>query len=155
MAGATIRKLTLNDLASHKRIIDGVGLFPSAMLDDMVEPYLSGASEEIWLTAEQGGVIGLAYAAPERMTDGTWNLLLIAVDPARHGDGAGTALMREAERLLTDNRVRVLLVETTGLPEFERTRRFYDYIGYEREAVIRDFYAQGEDKVVFRKALTA
>jgi RimJ/RimL family protein N-acetyltransferase len=42
-------------------------------------------------------------------------------------------------------------VETSGLPEFEATRRFYERNGYVREARIRDFYRKGEDKIVFWK----
>jgi hypothetical protein len=49
---------------------------------------------------------------------------------------------------------RVLLVETSGLPEFGRTRAFYLHLGYAEEARIREFYQAGEDKIVFRKALT-
>jgi hypothetical protein len=41
------------------------------------------------------------------------------------------------------------------LPTFERTRAFYAKNGYDQEARIRDFYKSGEDKIVFRKALTA
>lgn len=48
---------------------------------------------------------------------------------------------------------RVLLVETSELPEFERTRAFYRTNGYAEETRIREFYAAGEDKVVFWKAL--
>jgi RimJ/RimL family protein N-acetyltransferase len=49
----------------------------------------------------------------------------------------------------------MLLVETSGLPDFERTRTFYAKCGYEEEARIRDFYAVNDDKVVFRKVLNA
>lgn len=48
---------------------------------------------------------------------------------------------------------RLLLVETSALPAFEGTRAFYRRLGYEEEARIRGFYAAGEDKVVYRKAL--
>ena len=54
---------------------------------------------------------------------------------------------------MTERGERVLLVETSGLPGFERTRAFYRKLGYDEEARIRDFYQAGEDKVVFRKAL--
>lgn len=43
----TMRAVTRDDLAAHRRTIEGVGLFPSEMLDEMAEPYLSGSSDEI------------------------------------------------------------------------------------------------------------
>ena len=48
---------------------------------------------------------------------------------------------------------RTLLVETSGTDKFFRTRSFYEQIGYETEACIRDYYDAGDDKIVFRKAL--
>jgi hypothetical protein len=46
-----------------------------------------------------------------------------------------------------------MFVETSGLPTYERTRRFYLKNGYEREATLRDYYRDGDDLVVFRKRL--
>jgi ribosomal protein S18 acetylase RimI-like enzyme len=63
------------------------------------------------------------------------------------------ALLRHVEQALAARGERLLLVETSGSPGFERTRAFYRKRGYEEEARIRDFYRAGEDKVVFRKAL--
>lgn len=48
-----------------------------------------------------------------------------------------------------------LQVETSGLESFEYVRGFYRKSGYDEEARIREFYKAGEDKIVFRKALTA
>lgn len=142
------------DVAGFKRVIDATGLFPSAMLDEMIAPYLSGnAGGEIWLACSEAEPVGLLYCAPERMTEGTWNMLLIAVDPAAQGRGNGSALTRSLEAMLAEKGARVLLVETSGLAAFEGTRRFYRRLGYVEEARIRDFYRAGEDKVVFWKAL--
>ena len=149
-----IRPIVPTDLPQLKAVIDGCGLFPSEMLDDMVAGFLSGESkEEFWLTIDDQGSQAIAYCAPERMTQGTWNLLLIAVHPAKQGKGLGSCLMRHIERALAARGDRVLLVETSGLPSFEQTRAFYDKLGYDREARIRDFYNAGEDKIIFRKAL--
>jgi ribosomal protein S18 acetylase RimI-like enzyme len=63
--------------------------------------------------------------------------------------------MRHMENALRANGQRLLLVETSGLPIYERTRAFYAKCGYEEEARIRDFYTAGDDKIVFRKALNA
>lgn len=151
-----IRPAAAADLPALASVIDATGLFPSAMLPDMMAAYLDGtATEERWLVlAEEGGApAAVAYVAPERLTSGTWNLLLIAVHPSRQGRGLGAALMAHVEAMLAARGERLLLVETSGLPEFARTRAFYLGLGYGQEARIRDYYQAGEDKVVFRKAL--
>ena len=155
---STIRPVTPADVPGLKAVIDETGLFPSALLDDMLAGYLGGqGSDDLWLTVaasgREDGAIAVAYVAPERMTSGTWNLYLIAVLPAYQSRGVGAGLVRRIEDTLAARGARVLLVETSGLPEFERTRAFYRTIGYDEEARIREFYAPGEDKVVFRKAL--
>jgi ribosomal protein S18 acetylase RimI-like enzyme len=151
---STIRPVTAADLPALRAVIDATGLFPSELLDGMAAPHLAGeAPDEIWLTADSGAPQAIAYCAPERMTSGTWNLYLIAVHPDRQGQGHGAAVLRHLEGLLAARGGRVLLVETSGLPDFARTRGFYLTRGFEQEARIRDFYAAGEDKLVFRKAL--
>ena len=87
------------------------------------------------------------------MTEGTWNVLAIAVHPDAQGRGHGSALMRHIEASLAERGERVLLVETSGVPAFDRTRAFYRGLDYDEEARIRDYWAAGDDKVVFRKAL--
>jgi GNAT superfamily N-acetyltransferase len=154
----TIRAVAPSDVPALKAVIDATGMFPSEMLNGMLADYLGGRGvQEFWLTAVEDGndqPFAVAYCAPERMTSGTWNLLLIALHPDRQGRGNGAEILAYVERLLAAQGERVLLVETSGLPAFGRTRAFYARCGYDEEARIRDFYAAGEDKVVFRKALS-
>jgi ribosomal protein S18 acetylase RimI-like enzyme len=151
MTHDTIRPLRRDDLARTLALIAAVDLFPPEMLPDMAAPFLDGA-DEVWLIAGAGA--GLAYAAPERLTDGTWNLLLLAVDPARQGRGLGRRLVEAVEAALRKKEARLLLVETSGVPDFAGQRRFYRKLGFRREARIRDYYQAGDDKIVFAKALT-
>lgn len=150
-----IRPLVAGDLPAVKAAIDTTGLFPSELLEDMTAPFLGGtAGDEFWLVAAEDGRAGaVAYCAPERMTSGTWNLLLIAVREDRQGRGLGGLLTRRVEHEAAGRGGRILLVETSGLPAFERTRAVYRRLGYSEEARIRDFYAAGDDKIVFRKAI--
>lgn len=143
------------DLPALKAVIEATGLFAPELLDEMLDAYLAlGDAQDRWVVVEHGDrPIGFAYSAPERMTEGTSNLLLIAVHPDHQGRGVGQALMRDAEASLAADGQRVLLVETSGLPEFERTRAFYRRLGYTQEARIRDYYAAGDDKIVFWNAL--
>jgi hypothetical protein len=53
-------------------VIDGTGLFPSELLDDMLADSPTGeVGDELWLTADGvgkgAGPVAVAYAAPERM----------------------------------------------------------------------------------------
>jgi ribosomal protein S18 acetylase RimI-like enzyme len=149
-----IRPTEISDLPSIKEVITACGLFPAEMLDDMVGPFLAkDSAQEFWLTLEDDKPFGIAYCAPERMTEGTWNLLLIALHPSRQGKGHGSRLMRHVEERLNEARQRILLVETSGLPEFASTRNFYAKLGYNHEARIRDYYNAGEDKIVFWKSI--
>lgn len=150
-----IRPLTVEQLPAVKSVIEDVALFPSELLDDMTAPFMAGTAQaELWFVAIADGVAcAVAYCAAERMTDGTWNLLLIAVRRDRQGEGLATALTNHVERMLAERGARILLVETSGLPTFERTRAVYRHLGYVEEARVREFYAAGEDKVVFWKRL--
>ena len=87
------------------------------------------------------------------MTEGTFNLTMIAVRPDLQGQGRGTELTRHVEAMLRDRGERILIVDTSSLPEFDRTRDFYRKSGYTQEARIRDYYKDGDDKVTFRKML--
>lgn len=139
-----------------KAVIDANDLFPSHLLDDMMAGYFNGdAGDDFWLTDDDDRPVAVAYYAPERMTEGTWNLYLIAVHPNYQGQGRGAALLRHVEQTLAARGERLLLVETSGSASFERTRSFYRTCGYDEEARIRDFYQAGEDKIIFRKALAA
>ncbi len=149
-----IRPSTADDIPSLSHVIDASGLFPSSMLAEMLGPYLMGKdAEHRWLTFDDGAAQGVAYFVPERLTDRTWNLLLIAVHPDQQGKGVGGALLKAVESTLLDLSGRMLIIETSGVEGFEAQRGFYRKCGYSEEARIRDFYQAGDDKVVFRKVL--
>lgn len=152
-----IRPTTPDDTTALIAIADAIGFQANELekLSEMLSDYFSGDSnnDHFWITDDDNGPVGVAYCEPERMTNRTWNLQLIAILPDRQGQGRGTRLLHYVEQTLTVRGERILLVETSGLPSFERTRAFYAKCGYEEEARIRDFYAVGDDKIVFRKVL--
>lgn len=149
-----IRAIAPEDLPALKIVISANELFPAEMLDEMTADYFQNEScKDIWLTYTQAKAVAIIYCAPERMTEGTWNLYLIAVHPDYQGQGIGTALIHHLEQILAEQEERLLLVETSSLDEFKSTQKFYQKRGYEQEAKIREFYQAGEDKIVFRKSL--
>lgn len=104
---------------------------------------------------ENDALRGVAYYEPALATDRTWYLRMIGVRRNLQGQGHGAALMQHVEDALKTDGQRILLVETSGTPDFTLTRRFYAKLGYEKEARVRDYYAPGDDMVLFRKLLNA
>ena len=156
----TIRAATVEDLPALKTLVAAIGLFqPDELeqLDLMMEAYLAGDGDagDHWIVDDRDGLVGVAYYAPERMTEGTWNLYLIGVRPDRQRQGGGKALLVHVEEALRTGGARLLIVETSGLDGFEDRRAFYNACGYAGVARISDFYKAGDDKIVFWKALQA
>ena len=150
-----IRPTHIQDIARLQTVLEETGLFPSEMLPEMMQDFLSNPeSQSLWLTCEdQGEPIGFCYAAPEELTDGTWNMLAIAVHPMTQSRGAGAAILASLEALLRERGQRVLIADTSGKDAFSGTRAFYAQNGYTQEARIRDFWAEGDDKITFWKRL--
>lgn len=156
MTEPTVRAMTRADLPAIADLLDHVALFPKEMLHDLAAPYLNGHAEHLWLVAAEGNAItGFAYCEPERATEGCFNLLAIAVAADRQRGGHGARLIAGLEAELAARRARILLVETSALPAYAGARAFYPRCGFTEEARLRDFYADGDDKIVFWKRLTA
>ena len=101
--------------------------------------------------AEQDDLAGFSYYAPAAMTDRSWYLYWLAVDPARQGQGVGKELLDRAEAAIRSAGGRLLVIETSGLAHYEPARRFYAKCGYRSDGRVVDFYADGDDMVVFTK----
>jgi ribosomal protein S18 acetylase RimI-like enzyme len=125
-------------------------------LRQVLADYFGGKSNEghVWLVDKEVDKLrGVAYYGPALMADRTWYLYMIALQPESQGQGYGTALIQSVENALQTTDQRLLLVETSGLPQYDLARAFYIKCGYEQEARIRDFYTTGDDKIVLRKVL--
>lgn len=152
-----IRNANISDRSAIKSITEAIG-FDLAEVDTVLSSFdqaFNGgtASVPLWLVDDDGSVQGLAYVEPERMTDGTYNLLLLAVHPSQQKQGRGAELVKQVEHTVMERGGRILLIETMATEDFAHVRRLYERLGFEKEAQIRDFYAEGYDKLIFWKAI--
>jgi GNAT superfamily N-acetyltransferase len=140
-------------------IARGTGVFKPIeieALEEVLDDYHDGNLHQGHqaVTFEQDGrAIGFAYYAPTPMTDRTWHLYWIFVEQQIQAKGIGAKLLKHAEEEIRRLSGRMLIIETSALPIYDLTRKFYVKHGYEITGVIRDFYADGDDMVVFRKLL--
>jgi ribosomal protein S18 acetylase RimI-like enzyme len=150
-----IRKVARKDIEGLKKVLNSIELFPSEMLEDLIAPYFTlPETEEIWFTAlRDEQPVSIGYCAPEKLTDRTYNLYAIGVQNSLQNQGIGKEMMLFIEECLQKKGARILIVETSSAPEQEAARAFYFQIGYSREAILRDFWRDGEDKIIFWKKL--
>lgn len=99
-------------------------------------------------------VLGYACWGPVPLTDRVHDLYWIAVDPGAQRGGVGRALLEEVETRLRQDGQRMLLIETASKESYASTRRFYERTGYDEVSRLRDFYRDGDDKVVYGKRFT-
>lgn len=124
-----------------------------AMMDDYVaREHDRGHGCAIDVDAS-GEPVAVAYWEPATATDRSWYLTMIGVRRDRHRQGRGSVLLRYVEQQLRADGQRLLLVETSSTPTFDRARSFYRSRGYGEEARVRDYYEPGDDMILFRKAL--
>ena len=153
---ATLRSLTAADRGRIEEISRAVGLFREEEIPVALEVFdgaVAGSPDYLALGAEHyGRLAGWICWGPTPCTLGTYDLYWMAVDPAHHGAGIGTALLTAMERRL-QGVARLIVVETAGRPEYTGTRAFYEARGYQAVSRVPDFYAPGDDQVVYVKSL--
>ena len=157
-AAPVLRNLRAADRARLEEITRATGVFrdnETAVALEVFDAAVSGSPDYAALAADvDGRFAGWICWGPTPCTAGTFDLYWMAVDPARQGSGIGTALLEEMERRLTGS-ARLVVVETSGRADYHDTRAFYQSRGYRISAIIPEFYAPGDDQVVYVKQLKA
>ena len=152
-----IRPTVPADTPTILKLAEGTGVFKPHEVDALSEvlgAYHAGNhdGDHVAIVDDRDGrVVAYAYYDPDIMTDRTWYLYWIAVSKQTQARGVGTRLLHHAENEIKKLGGRILFIETSGLPHYELTRKFYLKHGYEAAATLRDFYTDGDDMVVFRK----
>ena len=107
-----------------------------------------------FLFAETDGiVIGYTCFGPIPLTQGRFDLYWIAVQKDLQGTGIGRSLLKLTEVRIQEMKGRRIYVETSSRKPYAPTHRFYLSCGYHQEAILTDFYAHGDNKVIYMKAL--
>jgi ribosomal protein S18 acetylase RimI-like enzyme len=148
-AGSAINTITANSSVFNQEEVECV--------NELWEEYLTHGSERsgyyFLVEKDQDRVLGYACYGPRSLTSGTFDLFWIAVDPTARRRGVGRDLLGACEDAVRKLGGRLLVLETSGRPTYEPTRKFYISSGYTLEARLKDFYSIGDDLVIFTKHL--
>ncbi len=143
------------------RLVRSTGFFSgeeAAIAEELVDERMAkgDASGYFFLFAEEEGrLLGYTCFGPIPGSVHSYDLYWIAVDPGAQGRGLGKKLVAESERIMARRGARRIYADTSSRPQYEPTRAFYRSCGYTEEALLVDFYAAGDGKVIFVKSLPA
>jgi len=155
----TLRELRRPDREPIRRLLEATGVFRAeelAVALELVDLALDKPDQRDYTfrVAEESGVVaGYACWGPTPCTRGTFDLYWIAADPSFHGRGVARALMEAAEEDMRSRDGRLCVVQTSSLPAYDRTRGFYEKLAYDRSAVLKDYYAPGDDLCIYTRHL--
>ena len=100
-----------------------------------------------------GKVAGWVCFGVTPCTLGTFDIYWIAVDPDVQRCGVGKKLLRFAEQEIISQKGRLVVIETSGSQKYASTQGFYERCGYRLAARVEEFYAPGDDKLIFIKTV--
>jgi GNAT superfamily N-acetyltransferase len=150
---------TPDDRQRVREIVASTGFFNPEEIDvaeELVEERLAEGLDSGYhfVFAEQNRrTTGYTCYGPIAGTVGSYDLFWIAVDANVQRQGLGKVLLAESERLIRQAGGTRIYIETSNRRHYASTRAFYERNGYALEAVLKDFYAPGDDKAIYVKAV--
>lgn len=148
------------DPAAVRDIVASAGFFNPEEIDIAVEladealanGYEKSGYSFVFMEID-GRTAGYACFGRIPGTQASFDLYWIAVHADFRGRGLGKQILREAESAIAGAGGKRIYIETSSQPKYKPTQGFYINARYELEAVLKDFYAPGDGKMMFVKAL--
>ncbi|MFH0811312.1 MAG: GNAT family N-acetyltransferase [Pseudomonadota bacterium] len=100
-------------------------------------------------------VIGYACFGPIPGTKWSYEIYWIAVHNDFRGLGMGKEILQRVERKIKAMEGKRIYVETSSREQYKPTHSFYENCGYKKESILQDFYAPGDDKVIYVKVCSS
>ncbi len=155
-------KVRESDCDAVRQLVTDTGFFSVEEQDiavELVEETLANgaASGYEFVFADKPGssdeLLGYTCYGPITATGSSFDLYWIAVSPGAQRLGLGRQLLLESERLAKLQKATDMSIDTSGRESYAPTRAFYERMGYQVATTVADFYAPGDDKVIYTRHL--
>ncbi|MBN2189734.1 MAG: GNAT family N-acetyltransferase [Candidatus Aureabacteria bacterium] len=152
-----IEKLKKTDLPQLRALVDNISNFKKFEKDcalELIEFALKNKNQRDYIiyTAKINNLMaGFIIYGWIDLTKGCYDLYWIAVDNNFRGKGIGKKLIQSMEKNVKKDKGRSVFIETSSKTNYTPTRIFYEKCGYEKTAVIKDFYDKNDHKMIYRK----
>jgi ribosomal protein S18 acetylase RimI-like enzyme len=147
------------DPAAIFRIVQSSGFFSIeeiVLARELAEEKLAQGNDcsyQFLFAENEDSVLGYTCYGLIPATCGSYDLYWIAVDEQFRSQGLGKELMLKTEDVIRGIGGRQIYVETSSRDQYKPTHSFYESCGYQKEALLKDFYAAGDSKIIYVKTL--
>jgi GNAT superfamily N-acetyltransferase len=151
--------LQISDPEGIERLVCETGFFSAeetAIARELADDGLAegNSSHYRFVLADTEGILaGYACFGPVPCTLSAWDLYWIVVAPRAQGQHLGRDLLNRVESAILVAGGTHVYADTSSRHQYAPTRRFYAQRGYQQAADFPDFYAPGDGKIVYVKAL--
>ena len=151
--------VTENDPNNIREIVSSSGFFSEEEINiaaELAEEFLEkGAESEYFFVFADldGKTVGYSCFGPIPATKFSFDLYWIAVHESERGKGLGKLIMTESENAISKLGGNRVYIETSGREQYLPTQNFYNACNCTKEAVLKDFYAPGDSKLIYVKEL--
>jgi len=98
---------------------------------------------------------GFICFGPIPMTYRCYDLYWLKVDEASSGKGVGGTLLAFMEEFMAREGARRIYVETSSTAPYQAARSLYEKHGYQLVCSLKDFYREGDHKMIFMKEVSS
>jgi len=159
MPATMIRPMKADDRSALESILKMTPEFTAeeaVVALELIDAYLNEGEKSgycILAAAVGSNVAGYICYGQRPLTTGTWDLYWAAVHPDYQGQGIGRSLFTAAEDDIMKSGGRIMLIETSSKPVYDKPIAFHPSLGYKDVCLIKDFYAMGDDLLLLIKRI--
>jgi ribosomal protein S18 acetylase RimI-like enzyme len=147
------------DVENIRKIVESTNYFYDyevavavELIQERLDKGLQSGYEFIFAEAD-GKTVAYSCYGHIACTKNSYDLYWIVTHNDFRGKGIGKLLLSETENKIKASGGRKVYAETSSLAKYIPTRKFYETNGYFAEAILKEFYNDNDDKVVFVKTL--
>ncbi|MCF8495667.1 MAG: GNAT family N-acetyltransferase [Alphaproteobacteria bacterium] len=154
------RKVEYGDIESIRALTETAAVFSSEEIDVArelaQEACLQGEKQSGYgflILEESEKILGYSCYGPISLTESSFDLYWLVVDPACQRQGIAAQLLYETEQAVRVAGGTLLYAETSSTDKYAPARGFYTRSSFEICAIQPDFYRPGDGKITFVKRL--
>lgn len=126
------------------------------VIKELLDTYLFNETQKDYLfyvsTSEKQLTAFICFG-PTPMTSNTFDLYWVGTHPEYRRQGLAESLINVMKDYMKSQNAKIIRVETASQDLYSQTVAFYDRLGFQAEARLKDFYRDGDDLIIYTMRL--